>query len=91
MSGGFLEFSRADIDALEGLHRELRRIGVNVNQVVHAANRGRVDLVRGHWEALAELRRALPGVRNLPLQIIANGGGVAEIEIACRSAFNRDP
>jgi len=50
--------------------RELHRIGVNVNQVAHAANRGRVDLVRGHWESLTELRRALPGVRMLLLQII---------------------
>ncbi|GAA0283563.1 MobC domain-containing protein [Rhodovulum strictum] len=70
MSGGFLEFSRADSDALEGLHRELHRIGVDVNQVAHAANRGRVDLVRGHWEALTELRRALPRVCMLLLQII---------------------
>lgn len=70
MSGGFLEFSRADSDALEGIHAELHKIGVNVNQVAHAANRGRVDLVKGQWAALNDLRRALPGVRKLVLQII---------------------
>ncbi|HDR29989.1 hypothetical protein [Rhodovulum sp.] len=70
MSGGFLEFSRADSDALEGLHRELHRIGVNVNRVAHAANRGRVDLVRVHWKALTELLPGAAGVCMLLLQII---------------------
>ena len=42
---------------------ELRKIGVNVNQIGLAANRGRIDLARQEWKALNALRQALPGVR----------------------------
>lgn len=71
MASGFLEFSQSDVGHLDGLRQELRRIGTGVNQIALAANRGRSDLVRAQWEAVDELRRSLPGVRNLLGQIVA--------------------
>lgn len=71
MASGFLEFSQSDVGHLEGLRQDLRRIGTGVNQIALAANRGRSDLVRAQWEVLAELRRVLPGMRNLLGQIVA--------------------
>lgn len=71
MAAGFLEFSRSDAEHLEGLRQELHRIGTGVNQIALAADRGRIGLVRDQWEAVNELRRALPGMRNLLGQIVA--------------------
>lgn len=62
-SSGILEFDPLVAARLEEVQGELRKIGVNVNQVALAANRGRVDLMKSHWGAITELRQALPGVR----------------------------
>lgn len=71
MASGFLEFSRSDAGHLDGLRQDLHRIGTGVNQIALAADRGRIDLVRDQWEAVNELRRTLPGMRNLLSQIVA--------------------
>lgn len=71
MAAGFLEFSRSDTGHLDGLRQELHRIGTGVNQIALAADRGRIALVRDQWEAVNELRRTLPGTRNLLGQIVA--------------------
>lgn len=71
MASGFLEFSRADAEHLEAMRHELHRIGTGVNQIALAASRGRSDLVRSQWAAVDELRRALPGLRTLLGQIVA--------------------
>lgn len=71
MASGFLEFSRADAGHLEGLRQDLHRIGTGVNQIALAASRGRSDLVCEQWEAVNELRRALPGLRSLLGRIVA--------------------
>ena len=71
MASGFLEFSREDSTRLEEIRFELGKIGTNVNQIALAANRGRVSLVRAHWGAVEELRRALPGVAKMLAQVIA--------------------
>lgn len=62
-SSGLLEFDEAAAQKLEEIRSELRKIGVNVNQVALAANRGRLDLVKHHWTAINDLRQALPGLR----------------------------
>lgn len=71
MASGFLEFSHADDERLEGMGQELHRIGTGVNQLALAARRGRIDLVRDRWDAVNELRRELPGIRNLLGQVVA--------------------
>ncbi|WP_227754487.1 plasmid mobilization relaxosome protein MobC [Stagnihabitans tardus] len=71
MASGFLEFSREDSARLEEIRYELGKIGTNVNQIALAANRGRVPLVRAQWEAIDELRRALPGVRKALSDVVA--------------------
>lgn len=60
---GMLEFDPEAAAKLGEIQHELRKIGVNVNQVAQAANRGRVDLLKSHWQAIHELRSALPEVR----------------------------
>lgn len=71
MASGFLEFSHADDERLDGMGQELHRIGTGVNQIALAARRGRTDLVRDRWETLDELRRELPGMRSLLRQVVA--------------------
>lgn len=71
MASGFLEFSRADDERLEGMGQELHRIGTGVNQVALAARRGRIDLVQDQWDAVDALRRELPGMRSLLGQVVA--------------------
>lgn len=63
LAGGMLEFEPEAARQLEDIKSELHRIGVNVNQVAHAANRGRVDLVQAQWRAITELRQGLPRLR----------------------------
>lgn len=63
MSVGMLEFDREEQTRLEEIHTELHKIGVNVNQIALAANRGRTDLVQHQWKAINDLRRSLPEVR----------------------------
>lgn len=70
MAAGFLEFSQADSAHLEEIRYELHKIGVNVNQIALAANRGRSPLVRAQWEAIHDLRRAMPDVRSRLSQVI---------------------
>lgn len=60
---GMLELPTEDGARLAEIKAELHKIGVNVNQIALAANRGRIDLVRQDWVAIAELRQALPGLR----------------------------
>lgn len=62
-SSGLLEFDPDTAARLEAVQAELRKIGVNVNQVAFAANKGRVDLLKEQWEAINALRQALPNVR----------------------------
>ena len=70
MASGFLEFSRADSANLDEIRYELHKIGVNVNQIARAANRGRSPLVKAQWSESNELRRVLPGVRSMLSQVI---------------------
>lgn len=62
-ASGMLEFDPVAAEKLDEVRGELRKIGVNVNQIALAANKGRIDLARQEWTALNELRQALPGVR----------------------------
>ncbi|SMP00180.1 ribbon-helix-helix domain-containing protein, partial [Paracoccus laeviglucosivorans] len=62
-SAGLLEFPPAQAAQLGDIKAELHKIGVNVNQVALAANRGRIDLTRAEWQGLNELRLALPKLR----------------------------
>ena len=62
-ASGMLEFDPVAAEKLDEVRGELRKIGVNVNQIALAANRGRIDLARQEWKALNALRQALPGVR----------------------------
>ena len=64
MAVGLLEFERDDETRLEEIRTELHKIGVNVNQIALAANRGRTDLLQHQWKELTELRRSLPEVRS---------------------------
>jgi hypothetical protein len=71
MASGFLEFSREDSARLEEIRYELGKIGINVNQIALAANRGRVPMVKAQWASVDELRRSLPMVAKALSQIIA--------------------
>ena len=71
MASGFLEYSREDAGRLDEIRYELHRIGVNVNQIALAANRGRAPMVKAQWAAIDELRRALPGLRSTLAQVIS--------------------
>ena len=71
MASGFLEFSREDSVRLEEIRFELHKIGVNVNQIALAANRGRSPMVKAQWASVDELRRALPVVAKTLNQVIA--------------------
>ncbi|WP_423209644.1 hypothetical protein [Paracoccus yeei] len=62
-SVGLLEFPAEDAARMAEIRAELHKIGVNVNQIALAANRGRIDLARREWAAINELRQALPRVR----------------------------
>lgn len=61
---GLLEFEPEAAGQLEGIQAELHKIGVNINQIALAANRGRTDLLQRQWNEINDLRRALPEVRN---------------------------
>lgn len=61
-ASGMLEFDPVAAEKLDEVRGELRKIGVNVNQIALAANRGRIDLARQEWQAVDELRRAFPRV-----------------------------
>lgn len=61
-ASGMLEFDPVTAEKLDELRGELRKIGVNVNQIALASNRGRIDLARQEWQAVDELRRAFPRV-----------------------------
>ena len=69
-ASGFLEFSREDAAALSEIAHELHKIGVNVNQIALAANRGRVPMMRAEWQAVNELRAVLPPLRKMLKQIV---------------------
>lgn len=71
MSAGFLEFGPEDAARLDGIQRELHKIGVNVNQIALAANRGRVSMVKEQWAAIDELRQRLPMLRATLSQVIS--------------------
>ena len=71
MAAGFLEFSRADSARLDEIRFELHKIGVNVNQIALAANRGRSPMVKAQWASVDELRRMLPMVAKTLNQVIA--------------------
>lgn len=60
---GMLEFPAEEAARMAEIKAELHKIGVNVNQIALAANRGRIDMARQEWTALNELRQALPGLR----------------------------
>lgn len=60
---GLLEFEPEQAAQLEGIQTELHKIGVNINQIALAANRGRTDLLQHQWKELNDLRRALPEAR----------------------------
>jgi len=62
-SVGLLEFPPEEAAKLGEIKAELHKIGVNVNQIALAANRGRVDLARAEWQVLNELRLTLPKLR----------------------------
>lgn len=63
MAVGLLEFEPEEESRLAEIRTELHKIGVNVNQIALAANRGRTDLLQHQWKELNELRRFLPEVR----------------------------
>ena len=71
MAAGFLEFSRADAGRLDEIRLELHKIGVNVNQIALAANRGRAPMVKAQWAAIDELRRVLPVLRVTVSEVIS--------------------
>lgn len=62
-STGLLEFPPEQAAQLGEIKSELHKIGVNLNQIALAANRGRIDLARAEWQGLNELRLALPKMR----------------------------
>ena len=62
-SVGMLEFPADDAARLGEIKTELHKIGVNINQIALAANRGRIDMARQEWGAINDLRQALPKVR----------------------------
>lgn len=71
MSAGFLEFGPEDAARLDGIQRELHKIGVNVNQIALAANRGRVSMLKEQWAGIDELRQRLPLLRATLSQVIS--------------------
>lgn len=71
MASGFLEFSSEDSAQLDEIRFELHKIGVNVNQIALAANRGRTPMVRSQWGAIEALRRELPSLRTTLAQVIS--------------------
>lgn len=62
-SVGMLEFYPEQAARLGEIKTELHKIGVNINQIAMAANRGRIDIARQEWSAVNDLRQALPKVR----------------------------
>ena len=56
---------------LDGIQRELHKIGVNVNQIALAANRGRVSMVKEQWAGIDALRQRLPLLRATLSQVIS--------------------
>lgn len=62
-SVGMLEFPPAEAARMGEIKSELHKIGVNINQIALAANRGRIDMARQEWGAINDLRQALPKVR----------------------------
>lgn len=62
-SVGMLEFQPEDAARIGEIKTELHKIGVNINQIALAANRGRIDMARQEWGAINDLRQALPKVR----------------------------
>ena len=58
-----LELPPEEAAQLAEIKAELHKIGVNVNQIALAANRGRIDMARQEWAAINELRQALPRLR----------------------------
>ena len=85
-ASGFLEFSREDATALSEIARELHKIGVNVNQIALAANRGRVPMMRAEWQAVNDLRALLPPLRKMLKQIVderrRKGAALFQAEVA---------
>ena len=85
-ASGFLEFSREDAAALSEIAHELHKIGVNVNQIALAANRGRVPMMRAEWQAVNELRAVLPPLRKMLKQIVderrRKGAALFQAEVA---------
>lgn len=71
MAAGFLEFSREDSAQLDEIRFELHKIGVNVNQIALAANRGRSPMVKAQWSAIDDLRRSLPSLRTVLTQVVS--------------------
>lgn len=63
-ASGMLEFDPVTAGKIDEVRDELRKIGVNVNQIALAANRGRIDLARQEWRAIDELRRVFPKVED---------------------------
>ncbi|MGR3360056.1 MAG: hypothetical protein ACU0DE_03130 [Paracoccus sp. (in: a-proteobacteria)] len=57
-----LDFDPVTAEKLNEVRGEMRKFGVNVNQIALASNRGRIDLARQEWQAVDELRRAFPRV-----------------------------
>lgn len=64
LSVGMLEFPPEQAAQISEIKHELHKIGVNINQIAMAANRGRVELATPHLDAVGELRSALPRVRS---------------------------
>ncbi|TWI28220.1 plasmid mobilization relaxosome protein MobC [Paracoccus sulfuroxidans] len=60
---GFEPFSAVQARTRVEGKTELHKIGVNVNQIALAANRGRTDLLQHQWAEINELRRVLPEAR----------------------------
>lgn len=61
-ASGMLDFDPVTAEKLNEVRGEMRKFGVNVNQIALASNRGRIDLARQEWQAVDELRRAFPRV-----------------------------
>ena len=69
-AAGFLELGRDEVAALSEIAHELHKIGVNVNQIALAANRGRVPMMHAEWQAVNELRAVLPPLRLMLNRIV---------------------
>ena len=57
--------------ALIEIRRELRRIGVNINQIAFAANTRKIKLAKGQMHALDDLRLTMPKVRTFLQAVVA--------------------